>query len=394
MIPRTFAAALVLLLVGAAAVQAQPATSNPAIQVAAPAAGIPNPFAVLVSDLAAGNGAAASLAATTAVPSTFRALSVTFVSPMEGWVLGSVPCGGHHCPDLAHTTNGGHTWSLLAGPPTIVNSLPGSPEAAHGVSGLRFADHLNGWAFGPELWATHDGGHSWTLEDVFGGHGGPILELEAAHGVANAVLFDEGTNFRIATSPAASDDWAVVHQALPIGAGPIPTVQIVLSGAAGWIVQDDRTVINGARLLSGVWHSWRPACASVVGPALIAASSALNMAAVCDVGLFSTPTGDHLSVSHNGGSSFSAVGGALPVMDASALATPGTSTMVVAGIHGSSMVLIASFDGGHTWHTVLSLGSGSAADLGFTTATQGVVVSAGHLYMTHDGGHTWVHVTL
>jgi photosystem II stability/assembly factor-like uncharacterized protein len=65
----------------------------------------------------------------------------------------------------------------------------------------------------------------------------------------------------------------------------------------------------------------------------------------------------------------------------------------VAGVRGSGAALEATFDGGFSWQRVRTLGGGSFADLGFTTATQGVLIDAYHLYMTRDGGHTWSQIT-
>jgi hypothetical protein len=324
-----------------------------------------------------------------AMPSSFRALSVTFVSSSQGWVLGSVTCPSGRCPALAHTVNAGHTWSLLPGPPTTVNTNPGSAGVSHGVGSVRFANSHDGWAFGPELWATHDGGHTWAQQSVFGGHGGPVLTLETARGTAHAVLYDGLTHFRIATTAVAADAWRVVHLALAVGAGPVPEVQIVLSGATGWVLQNDRTVVNGARLLAGAWVSWRPACLSVVGPAQLAASDPLHLFAVCDVGLWSTPAGEHVYRSTNGGISFARRGTTVPTYPAYGAAAATSSTIVVAGLRGSSSVLEATFDGGFSWRRVLTLGSGNHRDLGFTTSTQGVLVDSNHLYITRDGGHTW-----
>jgi hypothetical protein len=338
-------------------------------------------------------GVAGSVRLSAAVPSSFRALSVTFVSSTQGWVLGSVVCSTGRCPALAHTLNAGHTWSLLPGPPTSVNTEPGSPEVSDGVGAVRFANSLDGWAYGPELWATHDGGHTWEQQTVIGGHGGPVLALETAHGIAHAVLYDLNTHFRIATTPVASDEWRVVHLALLVGAGPVPEVQIVLSGSTGWVLQNDRTVVNGARLLAGAWVSWRPACLSVIGPAQLAASDPLHLFAVCDVGLWSTPAGEHLYRSTNGGISFARRGITLPTYPAFLAAAASASTIVVAGVRGSSVPLEATFDGGFSWHRVLTLAGGDRADLGFTTATQGVLIDTGRLYMTRDGGHTWSRIT-
>ena len=61
----------------------------------------------------------------------------------------------------------------------------------------------------------------------------------------------------------------------------------------------------------------------------------------------------------------------------------------MAGVRGSNDVLEATYNGGLTWHWVLTLTAGAPTDLGFTTSSQGVVISAHRLYMTRDGGHSW-----
>jgi photosystem II stability/assembly factor-like uncharacterized protein len=331
---------------------------------------------------------------TAAVPSTFGVLSVTFASPTLGWVFGSVPCSGHRCAELAHTTNAGRTWSLLPAPPVTINSQTGSLEPSHGVSSVRFATSLDGWLFGPELWSTHDGGRTWQRDTVYGAHDGRVLALETARGTAHAVLNDLGADFRIATVHVGHDDWAVVHQALPIGAGPIPSIQLALAGTGGWILQNDRTAVNGARLVNGTWTSWRPACGSAVGPGYLAAVSSSTLFAVCDVGAFSTPAGEHLDRSTNAGTTFVRRGVALPTYPGQAAAAASTMTVAVVGSRGSSTVLAVTFNGGSSWTRELTFAPGAIVDLGFTTPTQGVVVNAGRLFMTRDGGHAWSRVTL
>jgi photosystem II stability/assembly factor-like uncharacterized protein len=139
-------------------------------------------------------------------------------------------------------------------------------------------------------------------------------------------------------------------------------------------------------------------CSEVVGPAFIAASSAGDLVAACDVGAWSTPQGGHLFVSRDGGATAHELGAKLPFDIGGAVATPDTKTIVVAGIVPGAVVLEASFDGGAMWARVHSTPDSTFSDLGFTTDTQGVAIAtassgASHLLMTRDGGHTWSPVT-
>jgi photosystem II stability/assembly factor-like uncharacterized protein len=267
-----------------------------------------------------------------------------------------------------------------------------------GISALRFANPSTGWAFGPELWATHDGGTTWARITIPGlPAAGRIAALETARGTVHAVAYDGETNFRIATSAIAADDWHLSNLQLPVGAGPVPQIQLVLAGDAGWVLQNDRAVVNGARLVGGTWQSWNPPCVDLAGPAVLAASSATHLIAVCDEGLWSTPTGEHLWSSTDGGVTFARVGGRLPINSVSAVATPDGSTIVVGGSKSSGESLMTSIDGGRTWTSTLNAGMVQFAQLGFTTKTQGLVITsdtagAGRMLMTHDGGRTWSRV--
>ena len=164
----------------------------------------------------------------------------------------------------------------------------------------------------------------------------------------------------------------------------------------GWIIQNDRTVVNGARLVKGVWRSWQPVCSGAVGPAYLAASSATDLVAACDVGAFSTPAGVHLHVSSDGGLTFKESATPVPAQQAYGIASADPTKIVIAAsatnpLDGS--VLLGSFNGGASWMVVAKPSRVSFSDLGFTTTTQGVVVtSAGQLLMTRDVGDSWAAV--
>jgi photosystem II stability/assembly factor-like uncharacterized protein len=339
-----------------------------------------------------------------ALPAGFQPRSVTFVSPTEGWVLGSTACASGRCAVIAHTLDAGRSWSRINAPNTTVDADPRLATSG-GVSALRFADRLDGWAYGPDLWATHDGGATWHTVDLAAvsiGQDG-VWDLQAAAGTAHLVAIgSKSEGFDIASTPVSRDTWKPAPVFLAVGAGPVPQVQLVIQGTAGWLIQVDREVVDGARLSAGTWQTWTPPCSNSAGPAVLAAWSTTGLIADCDLGVWSTPAGEHLYRSTNGGASFAELSPAVPMSAAAELATPNTSTIVVAGQGpvnaqgASTQLVIASFDGGHTWTTVLKPGLVTFNDLGFTTQTQGVLITAtgstSHLLMTRDGGHTWTAV--
>jgi photosystem II stability/assembly factor-like uncharacterized protein len=335
-----------------------------------------------------------------ALPADFQPRSVTFASPTEGWVLGSTACASGRCAVIAHTLDAGRTWSRINAPAATVDTDPRYPDT--GVSAIRFADHLDGWAYGPDLWATHDGGTTWHSVDVTGIAAGParVWDLQAAAGTAHLAYFPLTPNaFGIASTPVTHDAWKSPAVFIPVGAGPVPQVQLVIQGQAGWLIEVDREVVGGARLLHGTWDTWTPPCSDSAGPAVVAAWSTTGLIADCDLGVWSTPMGEHLFVSSDGGTTFTKITTAVPLSSAAAIATPDTSTILVAGqgpvnAQGASTpMVIASFDGGHTWTTVLKPGQVTFNDLGFTTQTQGVMITTSgttsRLLITRDGGHTW-----
>jgi len=328
--------------------------------------------------------------------------SVTFVSTEEGWVLGSAPCGtSSQCLALMRTEDGGKTWVSVTPPPTSL--LAGEEQG--GVSEVRFANSQDGWAFDPELWSTHDGGATWTQISLPGVSSDAIVSsLETADGVVDAAVLDDNAMVRIETSPVGSDSWQVSPTTIPLGAGPAAMPQLVLQGAVGWLIEDDRTVIGGARLIGGQWLPWQPPCLQVNGAAFLAASTPQDLVAVCDQGAWgpATPAGVYAYVSTDWGSSFAMLGTPLPSSiedEGSSLASPSPGVAFIT----ASVGLVGTFNGGATWTTVYSSppGPGWPVYVGFETEAQGVAIwvndqgltTVGSLMMTFDGGTDWTTVT-
>ena len=395
---RMRAVAAVVLVLAATACGARPGAAPKASTTPTPSEGSapsPTPPAPPPSPSPSPSG----LASGTPKPAhgPFLPLSVTFVSSKTGWVLGGA-CST--CPaSLLQTRDGGATWASVPAPPTSLGTDSGT-----GVRGVRFANLNDGWVFGAEVWATHDGGAHWQKPALPGWAPGAVDDVEASGGTVHTVLVQEqGGGFLIESSPVHADAWQPSPTTLDIGAGPVALTNIVLRDAEGWILQDDRTVVNGARLVDGSWVPWKPPCLDANGPATLAAAPG-SLVAVCDEGIWGSPPpiGIHAYLSTDG-TSFHRFGRAVPSESGSlaAVATPGPGVILVGGATTTHTALFATFDGGSTWRTVLSGAQyGQWTDLGFTTSSQGVAISgpgdrsSAALLMTHDGGHSWHPVPL
>lgn len=329
------------------------------------------------------------------VPTDFRAVSATFANADAGWLLGSATCAGAPCAAIVRTLDGGRTWAGIPAPNAVIVAGDAEPP---GVSQVRFADARNGWAFGPDLWATHDGGATWhtvTLpEPSAGAH---VMTLEASGGVVHSVYFEgnAGGPLLIASSPVDSDAWIASPTTVPMGAGPVPHAQLVLSGSAGWLVEVDRVVVGGARLESGAWIPWQPPCSTAQGPATLAAASPSDLVAACDVGLWSTPTGVHLFVSLDGGATFREPASKVPVSNIEGVAYPAAGTVLVSGgVSNGGSAIVGSFDDGASWIEVQTLPTTESLALSFATDREGFAVATSsdgtsQLFITRDGGRSW-----
>lgn len=326
------------------------------------------------------------------VPAGFQAQSVTFVSDQEGYVLGRTSCSAASCTAVLRTMDGGRTWAGIPAPSVGVGSGPEADE-------IRFADPMDGWVFGHQvLESTHDGGAHWSNVPLPGG--GSIQSLEAGAGFAYAlVITGNGANpapAAVYRTPAGADTWSVV----PGGTVPNAVAGVVLvHGPSLWMVVQPAAGASVFRAYSGgTWATRSLPCQGPSGDA-IAAADTVDMAVVCASGAAAGQQPKLVYVSADAGSSWKAAGSAPQGGDTLGLAMASTSSLVISAASGASE-LYGSFDGGRTWTTVEQDTSGGGLpweDLGFTDASQGVVVegqvgipgSRTHLYITRDGGHSW-----
>ncbi len=133
------------------------------------------------------------------VPADFRPGSFTAVSLDEWWMLGTARCGtgSGTCLAIVRTTDGGSSFA----------SIPSPPVSPGDVTQLRFANARDGYAFGPQLWETTDGGASWGRLAT----PGAVTELEAADGEAYALTCFTSSascrSMRLQRSVAGSGTW-------------------------------------------------------------------------------------------------------------------------------------------------------------------------------------------
>ena len=156
------------------------------------------------------------------------------------------------------TAYGGPQWLAVPAPPTAwIYQRPCCRFRAAAVSSIRFADRQNGWAFGPGLWATHDGGRAWRQVRT---HGWAVEGLAAADGRVVVVLTHRA-RFRVYSSPASADRWRPVPGASGTGFQP----SLALAAATGYLAapgQPNRAghpraasvLLTGPANGSAAWH--------------------------------------------------------------------------------------------------------------------------------------------
>jgi len=326
------------------------------------------------------------------VPANFQPTSVTFVSSSAGWAIGQAGTPGKCanavptiCTSIARTTNDGQTWQGIPAPST------------NQVTGIRFLDGINGWAYGPDLWSTHNGGSTWTQVNTGGQQ---VIDLETAGHEAFAAFANcstgsagqDCTSYTLKTTQAGSDDWVNVGSAtsnLPESAGATPA--IVLSGSTGWLLAPDGTIYSGP--LDGAWTKLGDApcpatsSASSPGGALLSYDVYTNeFAAAC-----TTPGASQQTVIYTSGITslnWRALAEGSSDGTPVSLATTPSSQAIMATSQGISVLDTSTGQ----WTQTVTLAEGFTY-VGMTTKLQGVAIPANaslhEVWMTFNGGRTW-----
>jgi hypothetical protein len=374
--------------------------------------------ALLVAAAACGPGAPGAARGTAAQPGSpappgargggaLTVLSVSFGSTSAGWLL-ATPCADQvatcRTVVMRKTVDGGRTWFAVpapdAAPADIYQGIP--PVGA--VGAIAFTSARDGWAFGPGLWQTRDGGATWQQLTA---PGGPVQDLGVSGDRVLAVTGRCGVDypacsFRVYAAAAGSDSWRAVPGAVGTG---VSSVRIVVSGGVGYlfaVAADHGPDLLLAGPVNGAAR-WRPRpdpCRSAMSGALAAAPGWLFLGCGQEPG-----AGNQLKtawLSGDGGRSWRELasppfGGYL----SAASMSPGGTIF----LSGSRMDLYISRDRGRGWQQSPSLDSAAGlANAGWPltgltiTDTQGVAYQEGlgrpQIWLTSDGGRYWTPVTV
>jgi hypothetical protein len=304
------------------------------------------------------------------------------------------PCAVQPCTSIVRTTDAGASWVGIPAPRFSLD--PSSWQT--GLNYLRFANPLDGFAFGSQLWATHDGGANWQQVPL----PGRIADLETSAGVVYAAVVGRDDGVTIYRSPASGGAWTLVA-GLPADAPdpadvqPVDLGRITLHSTAAWII------LSGQLYSTQTGVSWvrEPAtCAPGYAMASAAAYSAQQLTLLCAGNSGMGSEGKMLYSSADGGASFTLTGAPTSGDHLNLLAEP-TAQHIFLATFSAGTWLDVSADGGQTWGSTLRIDDGGLgwSDFGFTTPSQGVAIEGNpafgtsSMYMTWDAGQTWHKIT-
>jgi photosystem II stability/assembly factor-like uncharacterized protein len=335
---------------------------------------------------------------------TFEPVGASFITPDTGWVLGR-PRGCLSCAMLVHTADGGRRWHVLPSPPAPTG-IDVSP--ATGVSNIAFADAANGFLYGPDLLASHDGGRSWTRQPL-----PPVQDLGIGGGRAY-VLTQDASTWGLRRTVIGSTQWA----RLPLPAGAVlpagssnmlrlyiegTTLVLLRTGSAGVDVSAGQ--IGRLWISTAAGTAWQPRNVPCRAPAGGGAQVLSIAPGHPDAWLLDCFNNDQSSQEQNtrhilygtidGGLSWVRMPNPTSHNLPELLADNGADHAFLATA-GTDDFLAGTFDGGLHWRLLIRSGGSfhGWADLRFLDARTGFVVAPvtyppEHLYRTDDGGRTW-----
>lgn len=335
------------------------------------------------------------------VPAGFRAVDLTWISPDEGWALGTAPCATAPCTSIVRTTDGGKSWVGIHAPAAELFGLNNCQGNC--ISQLRFANSMVGYAYGlSALYLTTDGGDSWVRQD------GQAAALEIGDGTVLRVTSQDGCppgcTYRLQRAMIGSSSWQTVQ--LPAG-GQGTRVQLVRNGHLA-VLATYANFAGGAEHTAtplfvstndGVsWTSRGEVCPQTGGTEVD--TRAVAVAPDGSISVLCTTRGgtdaQFTMTSTDGGGHFTAAPSSLGAAPGDLLGAASASQLFV-----SLDELYRSTDGGKHWQRTRSQGPDTASYIGFETPTVGRVLGlpangtmgTPTVWTTTDAGQSWTAYT-
>jgi photosystem II stability/assembly factor-like uncharacterized protein len=287
---------------------------------------------------------------------------------------------------MAATHDYGKTWTEIGAPPA------GPADGRTGVSQVRFLDFQNGWAYGPALYVTHDGGKSWRAMFT---HRGRVIDLSTIGRRAFAVVgfgctgagtyYATGcTRFTLFSTDASENEWDAVRNAS--GAGQVTAGALQLTSSAGYLLAGGR--LYAGPVGTGAWHQVSaaalPKCVSSAGGPQLIAPTTSELFLACQDPLTSAFT---LYQAASSGSSWQRRGLVPATGGARSFAVTPSGTLVLATTTG-----IYRSPDARSWSPVRTKPAGGFSFVGMTSDTNGVAIAGSprrDVYITTDGGKSW-----
>jgi hypothetical protein len=339
---------------------------------------------------------------------TFGPIDASFTSPSDGWLLGVVmnDCATGGIIEVRATVDGGLHWAKATAPPAPWGGVApnGSGNVPlDGVTRVLFANAKDGWAYGPGLWGTHNGGVSWHEVST---HRHVVYSMAVTSGYVVATFDTCGSagsycyapaTFTVETTPVHRDAWRTAPGAAGEGAPALTaaggTAYAYGAGTPGF--PGKLTLLAGPANGSKHWHSQAMPCPA--GAITASAASASRLLLACAL-LGTHPTTTHLYRSTDGGAGWTQFA-TRPLFDgASVIEQTPNGTLLTGGIYNG---IELSRNGGRTWAQPANVDDSNSIQGGgylaaaLTTNNDGYVIGyLGPLWITRNGGKSWRQISV
>jgi photosystem II stability/assembly factor-like uncharacterized protein len=346
--------------------------------------------------LAACGGPAAHPVASSVPPTGPLIGDLTWVSDSHAWGLTAAPDCANWCTASVVTTDDGESpWAQLAAFPQAL------------VSGIAFANDEVGYAFGPDLFMTTDGGVTWVQEPA------PPVAALAIVGVSVVRVSYAHSGcpgpcaIGVESSAVGSTRWQPLLSLPETAAG---AVQLVRGGPSTIYLMKYLNPAGGAGNEQGtlyVSHDAGVTWAEQADPCGFRGRAEIDTRAIAAapggvVAVLCAPRfggADFIKVSQDGGATFTTSSPLPAAIGFVTLALTGADDIFAgtgSDVGRSSSVLYASHDAGRTWVQAAGeagatpMYGGGVTFLGFESSRVGRWISAnGDIWTTTDGGYTW-----